>query len=331
MDLFPPLQAAGARPGTSPLIRRTTRRHGPANADLARQPAPRTFPSRPYPAGHLLSRPPARPAGHPGPPVPARRPQDHLGVGPAGTLWPWPSNSPGFRPAPATWPGDPHQAQSPYQPGTQADLRWRRPVAAGEDEKPCRGLSPPANQQHQPGSAAAERSFGCGVRGQAHNKTAARNGGTARSVQDQDRLRIVGTTWLSVGAERRLGATGNRARPVDLSAQIICFCARLAVRLRGTFDRQLTVLLGPLEALVYEGFPQSGVPAVRAARCGLVAPKPYRYGSRSSGASRRPGSRIPAERPTARLRVLGGVAAALKGLNPSLPGTFGTWPELSGG
>src|SRR6266568_5482880 len=109
MDLFPPLEAAGARPRTGPLIRRATRRHGPANADLARQPAPRTFPSRPHPAGHLLSRPPARPAGHPGPLVPARRRQDHLGIGPAGTLWPWPGNSPGFRPAPATWPGDPHQ------------------------------------------------------------------------------------------------------------------------------------------------------------------------------------------------------------------------------
>ncbi len=38
-----------------------------------------------------------------------------------------------------------------------------------------------------------------------------------------------------------------------LARRSVCFCARLAVRLRGTFDRQLTVVPGPLEALVHEG------------------------------------------------------------------------------
>src|SRR5438552_4669236 len=66
MDLFPPLQAVGARPGTGPLIRRTTRRHGPANADLARQPAPRTFPSRPTRRGICC---PAHRHGLPGHPA----------------------------------------------------------------------------------------------------------------------------------------------------------------------------------------------------------------------------------------------------------------------
>jgi len=109
---------------------------------------------------------------------------------------------------------------------------------------------------------------------------------------------------------------------VDLSAQIICFCARLAVRLRGTFDRQLTVVPGPLEALVHEG--------ISAVRCASSAGRPVRagsaqtcrYGSRSSAASRRSGRGIPAERPTARLRVLGWRGRRAKGAKPFPAGYF---------